>query len=197
MRPPPGPRLSGAEVRSRLAENGPCQRVRSQLSSSNLSLGFQIFVNLPVAHETAFEFCSSESSRYENFPATSLRDQAGWGTAAVGHAAVLRRGIAYWSRSAAMAAMSATRQAVIRGPSFTGRGYRPERTPAHHVLLETRGWGRAARESPPDGRSRFSGEVATVGTGRFRRLCRLRPWILRVRVNDAEVSRVITLVYSA
>lgn len=33
--------------------------------------------------------------------------------------------------------ISSTRQAVIRGPSLTGRGYRPDLTPAHQVLLET------------------------------------------------------------
>jgi hypothetical protein len=32
---------------------------------------------------------------------------------------------------------SATRHAVIRGPSFTGFGYRPDLTPAHHVDLLT------------------------------------------------------------
>jgi hypothetical protein len=29
--------------------------------------------------------------------------------------------------------MSSTRHAVMRGPSFTGLGYRPDLTPAHHV----------------------------------------------------------------
>jgi hypothetical protein len=29
--------------------------------------------------------------------------------------------------------MSLTRHAVVRGPSFTGRGKRPLLTPAHHV----------------------------------------------------------------
>ncbi len=33
--------------------------------------------------------------------------------------------------------MSSTRQAVVRGPSFTGSGKRPDLTPAHHVDLET------------------------------------------------------------
>jgi hypothetical protein len=33
--------------------------------------------------------------------------------------------------------MSHSRQAVIRGPSFTGAGKRPERTPAHHVDFDT------------------------------------------------------------
>ena len=33
--------------------------------------------------------------------------------------------------------MSPTRQAVIRGPSFTGFGYRPDLTPAHQVDLLT------------------------------------------------------------
>ena len=35
------------------------------------------------------------------------------------------------------ARMSSTRHAVIRGPSFTGLGYRPLLTPAHHVDFET------------------------------------------------------------
>jgi len=35
------------------------------------------------------------------------------------------------------ARISSTRQAVIRGPSFTGFGYRPDFTPAHHVDLLT------------------------------------------------------------
>lgn len=33
--------------------------------------------------------------------------------------------------------MSATRHAVVRGPSFTGLGKRPDFTPAHHVDLLT------------------------------------------------------------
>jgi hypothetical protein len=33
--------------------------------------------------------------------------------------------------------MSSTRQTVILLPSLMGLGNRPERTPAHHVLLET------------------------------------------------------------
>jgi hypothetical protein len=33
--------------------------------------------------------------------------------------------------------MSSTRQAVVRGPSFTGFGNRPSLTPAHHVDFET------------------------------------------------------------
>src|SRR6185503_10196800 len=33
--------------------------------------------------------------------------------------------------------MSSTRQAVVRGPSFTGSGNRPVLIPAHHVLLLT------------------------------------------------------------
>jgi hypothetical protein len=33
--------------------------------------------------------------------------------------------------------MSSLRQAVIFGPSFTGEGYRPDLTPAHHVDLDT------------------------------------------------------------
>jgi hypothetical protein len=35
------------------------------------------------------------------------------------------------------ALMSSTRHAEIRGPSFTGRGYRPVLIPAHHVDLPT------------------------------------------------------------
>jgi len=35
------------------------------------------------------------------------------------------------------ARMSSTRQAVMRGPSFTGLGYRPLFTPAHQVDLLT------------------------------------------------------------
>ena len=35
------------------------------------------------------------------------------------------------------ARISSTRHAVIRGPSFTGLGYRPLLTPAHHVDFET------------------------------------------------------------
>jgi hypothetical protein len=35
------------------------------------------------------------------------------------------------------ARMSSTRQAVMRGPSFTGLGYRPVFTPAHQVDLLT------------------------------------------------------------
>jgi hypothetical protein len=30
---------------------------------------------------------------------------------------------------------SSTRQTVVRGPSFTGLGYRPVRTPSHQLLL--------------------------------------------------------------
>ena len=33
--------------------------------------------------------------------------------------------------------ISSTRQAVVRGPSFTGLGKRPDFTPAHQVLFET------------------------------------------------------------
>lgn len=33
--------------------------------------------------------------------------------------------------------MSSFRQAVMRGPSFTGAGYRPDLTPAHQVDLLT------------------------------------------------------------
>ena len=33
--------------------------------------------------------------------------------------------------------MSSTRQAVVRGPSLTGWGKRPDFTPAHHVDFET------------------------------------------------------------
>ena len=33
--------------------------------------------------------------------------------------------------------MSSTLQTVIRGPSFNGRGYSPDLTPAHHVLFDT------------------------------------------------------------
>src|SRR5262245_10230070 len=39
------------------------------------------------------------------------------------------------------ARISSTRHAVIRGPSLTGRGNRPDFTPAHHVDLLT-GMGR-------------------------------------------------------
>ena len=35
------------------------------------------------------------------------------------------------------ALISSTRHAVIRGPNFTGLGYRPVWMPAHHVDLET------------------------------------------------------------
>jgi hypothetical protein len=38
--------------------------------------------------------------------------------------------------------MSSTRQADVRGPSFTGFGKRPTRTPSNHVLLPT---GKTAR----------------------------------------------------
>jgi len=47
--------------------------------------------------------------------------------------------------------MSATRQAVIRGPSLTGRGKRPDLTPSHQVDLLTgitAGIGGCARAFP-------------------------------------------------
>jgi hypothetical protein len=33
--------------------------------------------------------------------------------------------------------ISSTRQTVMRGPSFTGLGKRPDLTPAHQVLFDT------------------------------------------------------------
>jgi hypothetical protein len=47
--------------------------------------------------------------------------------------------------------MSSTRQAVILGPSLMDLGYRPDFTPAYHVLLETgmmAGVGGLVLESP-------------------------------------------------
>lgn len=49
-------------------------------------------------------------------------------------------------RACSMSAiMSASRQQVVRGPSFTGAGYFPDATPAHHADFETgmccRTWG--------------------------------------------------------
>lgn len=50
--------------------------------------------------------------------------------------------------------MSLTRQAVMRGPSFTGAGYLPDLTPAHQVDLETgigpRGANMAASLTKPE-----------------------------------------------
>jgi len=56
------------------------------------------------------------------------------------------------------ARISATRHAVVRGPSLTAGGYRPSLTPCHHEDLETGNMARMAgsRMKPSAGRGLLS-----------------------------------------
>jgi hypothetical protein len=73
--------------------------------------------------------------------------------------------------------MSSTRQAVIRGPSFTGRGKRPDLTPSHQVDFPTgikAGIGCSVRESPiGEGEDNLFQEVAAY-------------WIAPVRIRTVQ-----------
>jgi hypothetical protein len=60
--------------------------------------------------------------------------------------------------------MSSTRQAVTRGPSFTGIGNRPAFTPAHQVLRPTGKTARtvASRTKPTSGKAGGFGSGLTA-----------------------------------